>query len=213
MQIAFVIYDGLTVLDLVGPLEVLARLPDAEVALVATTPGAVVSDTGAIRLSPDRLTTQMPAPDVVVVPGGPGTLAATQDPGLTGWLQQAATGARWVTSVCSGSHVLGVAGLLAGRRATSHWATLAGLEHHGAIPVAERVVIDGNVATAAGVSAGLDLALWLAAELTDDDLAKALQLVLEYDPAPPFDTGTVAKAGPALAARARQLLLETGNAP
>lgn len=208
MQIAFVVYDGLTALDLIGSLEVLSRLPAAEVSLVATGLTTSTTDTGALRLRPDRPVSEVPAPDVIVVPGGvEGTCRAMGDETLLSWLRQAAEHARWVTSVCTGSHVLGAAGLLEGKRATSHWLVLDELTQHGATPEAERFVIDGNVATAAGVSAGIDLALWLAADLAGEEVAQLIQLMIEYDPQPPFDAGTPAKAGAALVERGKAVLL------
>jgi transcriptional regulator GlxA family with amidase domain len=207
MQIGFVAYDGLTALDLIGPLEVLSRVPGTDVEVVASQPGTLTSDNGALQLVASRHLAEMSDPDVIVVPGGVGgTWQAMQDAPLLSWLRSAAVGARWVTSVCTGAHVLGAAGLLAGRRATTHWAVLRELEAHGAIPTAQRVVIDGNVATAAGVSAGIDLTLWLAGELAGADVARTIQLLLEYDPQPPFDAGSPDKAGPELQEVCRRLL-------
>lgn len=207
MRIAFVAYEGLTALDLVGPLDVLSRVPNADVDLVASRPGTMGNDNGVLQfVAPHRLDA-LPAPDVVVVPGGmAGTWRAMQDQTLLAWLRGVAGTARWVTSVCTGAHVLGAAGLLDGRQATTHWAVLEGLARHGATPKAERFVIDGNIVTAAGVSAGIDLALWLAGEIAGGDVARIIQLLIEYDPDPPFDAGSPTKAGDVIQEQARLLL-------
>lgn len=199
MQLAFVLYPGVTALDIVGPIEVLSRLPGAKAHVVAAEPGTMTSDTGALQLWAPQALTDVPDPDVLVVPGGAaGTIRASRDPVLIGWLQQAARKATWVTSVCTGSLVLGAAGLLDGRRATSHWAVLDRLRMHGAEPVRERFVVDGKVVTAAGVSAGIDMSLWLAAQLVGDEVADLLELLIEYDPEPPRGTGSPERAGAAL---------------
>ena len=192
-EIAFLLYEDMTALDAVGPYEVLARLPGADVKFVASTPGPPRTDVGLVLVADSRLE-DVPSPDIVVVPGGPGTMAALGDDAAVEWLRQAHASSKWTTSVCTGSLLLGAAGILEGKRATSHWILRDMLREFGAEPVAERVVVEGDVITAAGVSAGIDMALKLAAMEAGEDEARALQLVIEYDPDPPFDSGSLEKA-------------------
>jgi transcriptional regulator GlxA family with amidase domain len=192
-EIAFLLYPNMTALDVVGPYEVLARLPGADVKFVASTPGQIRTDVGMVLVADSHLE-DVPSPDIVVVPGGPGTMAALGDAAAVEWLRQAHTTSTWTTSVCTGSLLLGAAGVLEGKRATSHWILRDMLREFGAEPVAERVVSEGKVITAAGVSAGIDMALRLAALEAGEDEARALQLVIEYDPDPPFDSGSLEKA-------------------
>lgn len=207
MQIAFVAYDRMTALDLIGPMEVLTRIPGASTEVVATRTDTFTADNGALRFTPTRHVDEVPAPDIIVVPGGTaGTRRAMQDSALLDWLVRASATATWTTSVCTGSLILGAAGLLHGRRATTHWVALDELRDHGAIPVTERVVIDGNVLTAAGVSAGIDMGLTLTARLRGASLAKVIQLALEYDPHPPFTAGSPRSAGRLVTASARLAL-------
>jgi transcriptional regulator GlxA family with amidase domain len=194
VRIAILIFDRLTALDAVGPYEVLSRLPGAELRLVAKETGVKRTDTGALGVSADLALAELPDPDVVLVPGGPGTRTLMDDPELMDWLRSAHLGSAWTTSVCTGSLLLGAAGILDGKRATTHWAQLDRLRELGAEPVAERVVEDGKVVTAAGVSAGIDMALQLAARVAGDEVAQAIQLGIEYDPDPPFDSGSPSKA-------------------
>lgn len=196
MEIAILLYPGFTALDAMGPYEVLARLPGAELSFVAAQAGPVTADTGRLTVSADRAIAALPAPEVVVVPGGPAPLHAAEDPATRSWLRAANETATWTASVCTGALALGAAGILDGRRATTHWASLARLAGHGAEPVRERVVFDGDVVTAAGVSAGIDMALALAARIAGPEVAQAIQLGIEYDPDPPFDSGSPAKASP-----------------
>lgn len=202
MRIVFFLYEGLTTLDIIGPHDVLSRLPEAEAISVGKTRGPFMADTGALGLTATHTIDEVDAADVLVVPGGlEGTFAAAADPETTDWVRAVSEGATWTTSVCTGSLILGAAGVLAGKRATTHWAAIDALAGYGATPVDdERVVFDGDVVTAAGVSSGIDMALTLAARLVDDDFAKALQLAIEYDPQPPFDTGSRQKAGDEIAA-------------
>jgi transcriptional regulator GlxA family with amidase domain len=182
---------------------VLRALPGAELRFVARRTGALRVDSGAFGIVVDHALADVPRPDVFVVPGGlEGTFAAAQDARITDWVREAHEHAAWSCSVCTGSLILGAAGLLKGRRATTHWAAASILEQHGATYIPERVVEDGRVITAAGVSAGIDMALALAARLADEDAARAIQLGIEYDPQPPFDAGSPAKAGPAIVERA-----------
>ena len=194
MQIAILIFDRLTALDAVGPYEVLSRIPDAEVAFVAEEPGPKRTDTGRLALLADAALTEIPRPDIVLVPGGPGQAALMGDGPVHEWLRAAHESSTWTTSVCTGSLILAAAGLLAGRRATSHWTALEELGRLGAEPTAERVVFDGKLVTAAGVSAGIDMALALVARIGGEQLAQAIQLGIEYDPQPPFDAGSPQKA-------------------
>lgn len=201
MNIAFLLYDKMTCLDLTGPHEVLARLPGATAHRVARAVGPIVTDIG-MTLHADKALTEMPAPDLLVVPGASVVEAACDDETLA-WVRGAHDSATWTMSVCTGSLILGRAGLLKGKRATTHWAAMEQLRALGAEPVSERVVRDGDILTTAGVSAGIDGALTLTAELMGPMVAQALQLGIEYDPAPPFDAGSPAKAPPELVERVR----------
>ena len=185
MQIAILIYDRLTALDAVGPYEALSRLPGATVEWVAKERGPQRTDAG-LALLADRTLDEVPKPDILVVPGGFGTRAALRDPVILDWVRAAHDTSRWTTSVCTGSLILGAAGLLKGLRATSHWNLLAQLAEFGATPVTERIVRQGKVITAAGVSAGIDMALWLVGEIHGVEHARAVQRHIEYDPAPPY---------------------------
>lgn len=207
MQIAFLLYEGFTMLDLIGPYEVLCRLPDAEVRFVAKKPGEIRPDTKAVGLVADHGLTDVPSPQILVVPGGSaGTIRAAQDEEIISWVRGAHAHSDWTTSVCTGSLILGAAGLLEGLKATTHWAARALLEETGAHYSEQRVVRQGRILTAAGVSSGIDMALVLAAEIGGPELAQVLQLAIEYDPQPPFDAGSPAKAGDAVMARALQEL-------
>jgi len=192
--IAIPLFDGLTALDAVGPYEVLSRLPGAEVHFVAAEPGLKRTETGGLGLEAARRLDAFADPDIVVVPGGYGTRALMRDETLLDWLRTAHAGSQWTTSVCTGALLLAAAGILYGLEATTHWLLLDALAEHGAIPVSRRVVEQGKVITAAGVSAGIDMALRLAARVAGPEIAQAIQLGIEYDPQPPFDTGSVQKA-------------------
>jgi transcriptional regulator GlxA family with amidase domain len=200
MDIAILLFDRLTALDAVGPYEVLSRLPDANLTFVATTAGPKRTDTGSLALIADATLADVPRPDILLVPGGPGQVEAEKDEAVLDWLRTAHETTTWTTSVCTGSLVLGAAGLLDGKRATTYWLALEQLARYGAIPTDERVVIDGKVVTAAGVSSGIDMALTLAGEIGGADLARLLQLGIEYDPQPPYDSGSEAKAPPHISA-------------
>jgi len=199
MDIAFVVYDGFTALDLVGPYEVMAGWPDARVRFLATTAGAVRADAG-LTVVPTDTPDSLPAPDLVVIPGSSRPFGPLQDHALLDWVKQAARSATWLASVCTGSGVYAAAGLLAGRRATTHWAFREVLASMGVEVVAERVVIDEPFISGAGVSAGIDMALTLTGRVHGADVARRLQLMLEYDPQPPFDAGSPEKAGAELVA-------------
>ena len=198
MQIAILIFDGLTALDAIGPYEVLSRVPGAEVRFVGKQQGPKRTDTGGLGLEADLAISELPRPEVVLIPGGAGSRPLMEDPELLDWVRAVHRDSTWTTSVCTGALVLGAAGILDGKRATTHWAFMDRLAQLGAKPVAERVVEDGKVVTAAGVSAGIDMALTLAGRLAGDQVAQAIQLGIEYDPQPPFDTGSPTKASPEL---------------
>jgi putative intracellular protease/amidase len=194
MNTAILLYDGFTALDAVGPYEVLSRIPGATATFVAVEPGPVRTDNGMLSLVADRSLADLTAPDVVLVPGGPGEVAARAGGPALDWLRSAHETSTWTASVCTGSLILAAAGLLDGRRATSHWLALDKLAELGAEPLAERVVFDGKLVTGAGVSAGIDMALSLAAAIAGEQVAQAIQLGIEYDPQPPFDSGAPDKA-------------------
>jgi putative intracellular protease/amidase len=204
MQIAIPIFDRITALDAVGPYEVLSRLPGARVRFVAESVGPKRTENGMLALYADATLAELREPDVVVVPGGYGTRALMDDEAMLGWLRAAHSSTQWTTSVCTGSLLLAAAGLLDGLEATTHWLSLEALRRYGAIPVSRRVVEQGKVITAAGVSSGIDMALLLAARIAGDDVAQAIQLEIEYDPQPPFDSGSVEKAPADLVERVRR---------
>jgi transcriptional regulator GlxA family with amidase domain len=197
MNIAIPIFENLTVLDAVGPYEVLSRLPGARVHFVAKETGPKRAETGMLALMADRTLDDLPEPDVIVVPGGYGNRPLMEDEEVLNWLRHAHEQSMWTTSVCTGALVLAAAGILDGLEATTHWLCLDALAKYGAIPVGDRRVVEqGKVLTAAGVSAGIDMALTLAARIAGDELAQAIQLGIEYDPEPPFHGGSPAKAPP-----------------
>jgi cyclohexyl-isocyanide hydratase len=201
--IGMLIFPQLTQLDMTGPYEVLARLPNTTVHLVAHTLEPVTTDRG-MRIVPTVTFADCPQLDVIMVPGGPGQQQLMDDPVVLEFLQRQARSARYVTSVCTGSLVLGAAGLLKGRRATSHWAAVDHLAALGATPVREHVVVDGNIVTGAGVTSGIDFALKLAAILENEEVARQIQLQIEYDPTPPFNSGSPQTAAPETLAAVRQ---------
>jgi transcriptional regulator GlxA family with amidase domain len=193
VQIAIPLFDRVTALDAIGPYEVLSRLPGAEVLFVAAEPGPKRTDTDALALTAESGLSDVEQPEVVVVPGGAGTRDQPHDE-LLEWLQAVHQTSRWTTSVCTGALLLGAAGVLDGLRATTHWLFFHQLRELGAEPTLERVVEQGKVITAAGVSSGIDMALRLVQLSAGDDIAQAIQLSIEYDPQPPFDAGSPQKA-------------------
>ena len=194
MDIAILLYDRFTALDAIGPYEVLSRLPGATVSFVAQQPGPVRTDNGMLTMLAEAGIDDIASPELLLVPGGPGEVAARAGGPVLDWVRSVHETSTWTTSVCTGSLILAAAGLLEGRRATSHWLALEQLRRLGAEPVSERVVFDGKIVSAAGVSAGIDMALALAARIAGDDVAQAIQLGIEYDPQPPFDAGSPATA-------------------
>ena len=204
-RIAFLLFPQVTQLDLTGPAQVLSRMPDAKLELVAKTLEPVPTDAG-FPLLPSATFESAVQPDILCVPGGFGVVQAMSDEATLAWLRRVAEQATWVTSVCTGALVLGAAGLLKGYRATTHWASHEALSFFGAIPVKERVVFDRNRVTGGGVTAGIDFGLALVAAIAGEDYARFVQLSLEYDPAPPFDSGSPDKADPAVLERYRAMV-------
>src|ERR1700744_2526500 len=203
LQIGSLLFEGLDQIDLTGPFEVLSRIPNSTYRLYAKTTGSVCDIKG-LRLTPDAALADAPPLDVLHVPGGFGQEALMEDAEVLGWIRQQASGACSIFSVCTGALLCGAAGLLKGRRGTTHWSSFQLLPLFGAIPVNERVVVDGSYILAAGVTAGIDGALRLAAELRGDDAAQAIQLQMAYAPEPPFNSGTPETAPAAILERARR---------
>lgn len=194
LTVAIALFPHCTALDAVGPYEVLSRLPGATVYMVGERTGPVRTDTGMLGLHVDATYDEVPAPDIVVVPGGFGQNDHRAGSDLHAWLEEADRHSTWTTAACTGSVILASAGLLTGRRATTHWLAYDELAAFGAVPTSERVVFDGKYVTAAGVSAGIDMALTLAARVAGEEMAQTIQLGIEYDPAPPYDAGSPGKA-------------------
>lgn len=203
LRIGSLLFEGVDQIDLTGPFEVLSRIPNSTYRIYAKTMEPV-RDLKGLRLTPDATLAEAPPLDVLHVPGGFGQEALMEDAEVLGWIRQQAAGACRIFSVCTGALLCGAAGLLKGRRATTHWASLHLLPYFGATPVNERVVIDGSFVFAAGVTAGIDGALRLAAELRGDDAARAIQLYMAYAPEPPFDSGTPETAPPEILQRTRE---------
>ncbi|MGW2329617.1 DJ-1/PfpI family protein [Streptomyces sp. NPDC001700] len=203
MQIAILLYERFTALDAVGPYDTLAGLPGAEPVFVAERRGPVRNDSGSLQLVAEATLEEVARPDVVLVPGGPFPEEQQKNPAVLAWLRAVDATTTWTTSVCTGSLILGSAGLLTGRRATTHWTAMEGLRALGAEAVDERYVFDGKYVTAAGVSAGIDMGLALAGRIAGDDTARTVQLMLQYDPQPPYDSGSPHKAPAELTARMR----------
>ncbi len=202
-EIGILLYDRMTALDAIGPYEVLSRLPGATIRFVATKRGEIRTDQRSLGLTADFTLAEVPRPDIVVIPGGPGQSAQMENKEVIEWIAHAHQHSRWTTSVCTGSLLLARAGVLRDIRATSHWLAMEELARLGAIPVNERYVIDGKIVTAAGVSAGIDMALQLVACEASRSTAESIQLWIEYDPQPPFAGGTPVKAGAGIADQLR----------
>jgi putative intracellular protease/amidase len=203
VQVAILLFDRFTALDAVGPYEVLCWLPGSDVRFVAAEPGLKRNHPGSLVLLAEHSLDDVPSPDVVVVPGGPGEEQARSDERVLAWLRRAHTTSQWTTSVCTGALTLASAGILHGVEATTHWLARDDLRALGATPVTDRVVTRGKVITSAGVSAGIDMALHLASVLAGEEMAQAVQLVLEYDPQPPFTAGSPERAPAYLVDRLR----------
>jgi cyclohexyl-isocyanide hydratase len=201
-RIGLLLFPDITQLDMTGPYEVFTKLPGSDVHLVWKSLDAVTAN-GGMKITPTTTFTACPQLDLLCVPGGPGMNPLLNDEETLAFLRKQAAGARYITSVCTGALVLGAAGLLKGKRAATHWMSRDMLKAFGATPVAQRVVVDGNVITGGGVTAGIDFALTVAAEAFGEDLAKAIQLGIEYDPHPPFAAGSPEGAGPAIVEKAR----------
>ena len=206
MRIAIFLYEGMTALDAIGPYDVLRQLPGAEVVFVGDTAGVKRTEAQPLGLVADRALADVTRADILVVPGGLGQERVMREPATLAWIRRIHETTTWTTSVCTGSLILAAAGLLRGLRATTHWAVLDELREFGATPVSERVVEQGKIITAAGVSAGIDMALRLVARIAGDDVARGIQLGIEYDPAPPFDTGSPQKAPAYIVDLVRQTL-------
>jgi cyclohexyl-isocyanide hydratase len=201
-HIGLLLFPNVTQLDMTGPYEVFTKFPDAKTHLVWKDREPVTAG-GGIQIVPTTTFAECPPLDLICVPGGSGVNLLLNDARVLAFVKRQASGARYITSVCTGALVLGAAGLLQGKRATTHWMSREMLPAFGATPVAERVVIDGNVITGGGVTAGIDFALVIAAHVFGEDVAKSIQLNIEYDPHPPFDAGIPERAGPALVAKLR----------
>jgi transcriptional regulator GlxA family with amidase domain len=205
MNIAFLIFDKFTALDAMGPYEVLSRLPGAQLKFVAKKAGPIRTDTGMLTVMAEASLDEIEAPELLLIPGGEGNRPLMEDPDVLDWVRSSHETSTWTTSVCTGALVLGAAGILDGVRATTHWAYRDVLGDLGAEVSTDRVVIDGKVATAAGVSSGIDMALALVGEIAGPEVAQAMQLGIEYDPQPPFDAGSPDKAPPAIVEFVRNL--------
>jgi putative intracellular protease/amidase len=205
MQIAIPLYDRFTALDAIGPYEVLSRLPDSRVTFVGTEAGPYTTDNGMLTILAEASLDELPNPEILCVPGGWGTREAIGDERLVSWIRAVHETSEWTTSVCTGSLLLAAAGVLDGLKATSHWLELDTLGEMGARPTGQRVVQEGKVVTAAGVSSGIDMALFLMAQIAGDEFAKTIQLMIEYDPQPPFDAGSPTKAPAEIVAQLREL--------
>jgi len=205
MQIAFALYPGFTALDIVGPFQIFGDVPGVEGCFVADAVGPVTDHTGWLTITATRSFAEVSAPDVIVVPGGMVVPTGPEDP-VVRWIRAVHPTTIWTTSVCTGSLFLAAAGVLEGVDATGHWSAMDQLAALGACPTGQRVVARGRVVTAAGVSAGIDMGLTLLARLFGDDMARAIQLAIEYDPHPPFTAGSPEQAGPELVELVRGVL-------
>lgn len=205
MQITFLFYEGMTALDAIGPYEVLSRLPEVTVQRVSLNSGQVCTCSG-LKLIAEHALADVSHTDVLLIPGAGNATALRDYPEILAWVRKIHERTIWTTSVCTGSLILGAAGILSGVKATTHWAVMNRLSNWGAIPIQKRFVEDGKIITAAGVSAGIDMAFYLVAKLTNENVAQSLQLGLEYDPEPPFNSGTPDKAPEAIVQALRERL-------
>lgn len=213
--VAIPLYHGFTALDAIGPYELLHALPNAVVRFVSHAPGLVTADNGMLALQAMASFQEVPHPHVIVVPGGPrpGTLAATQDEAFLDWIREAHKTSLYTTSVCTGSIILAASGLLDGLKATTHWSSYEDLSKLGAIPTEQRVVQQGKIITSAGVSSGIDMAIHLITLLRGEEMAKMIQLLIEYDPQPPYDVGSPTKAGEALLSKTKEVFINASLPP
>ena len=203
MQIAFLLFPGFTSLDAIGPYDVLSRIPGAEAVFVSERPGPVANEVGSLSVVAEGALGDASSPDILVVPGGPGTRRLLEHAPVLDWLRHTHERTSWTTSVCTGSLLLAAAGILEGLPAATHWLARDLLASLGAQPVPERVVVEGKIVTAAGVSSGIDMALLLVQRMLGDEAAQAIQLAIEYDPQPPFDSGSPEKAPPEIVSAVR----------
>ena len=203
MKIAALIFDKITVLDIVGPIEVLSWVPGSEIVWVGKENGPIRAAPTGLALTVERTLDEVPGADILIIPGGPGVRLLLKDEKVLDWVRKIHATTKWTTSVCTGSLLLGAAELLKGLEATTHWNAAATLESFGAKYREKRVIPQGKIVTSAGVSSGIDMALWLVGKIAGDDAAKEAQLCIEYDPQPPYDAGAPSKAGPVVTERAR----------
>jgi len=203
MKIAALVFDKITILDIVGPTELLSWAPGCEIIWVGKEKGQIRAVPTGLAINVEHTIDDVQTADVLIIPGGPGARTLLKDEKVLDWVRKMHTTTQWTTSVCTGALVLGAAGLLKGLDATTHWGSSATLESFGAKYVEERVVPQGKIVTSAGVSSGIDMALWLIGKTAGDSAAKAAQLCIEYDPQPPYDSGAPSKASPEIMERAR----------
>jgi transcriptional regulator GlxA family with amidase domain len=202
-KIAMLLFDNYTALDVIGPYEVLSKIPDSKIYLVAVKPG-IYMDIKGLQLSAGYSLKDIENPDILVIPGGFGIDSVLNDQDILNWIRNAQKTSTWTVSVCSGAILLGAAGLLVNRKATTHWNRKEQLAKYGAIVQNERYVKDGKILTSAGVSAGIDMSLYLLSLVVNENFAKTVQLVMEYDPKPPFDSGSPEKAPKEMVDKLRQ---------
>jgi putative intracellular protease/amidase len=203
MKIAAFIFDKITVLDIVGPTELLSWLPGSEIVWVGKEIGPIRAAPTGLAITVEHTLDEVPSADILIIPGGPGVRLLLQDDKVLGWVRKVHATTKWTTSVCTGSLLMGAAGLLRGLEATTHWNAAATLESFGASYREKRVVPQGKIVTSAGVSSGIDMALWLVGKIAGDDAAREAQLCIEYDPQPPYDSGAPSKATPIVIEKAR----------
>jgi putative intracellular protease/amidase len=203
MKIAALIFDKITVLDIVGPIEVLSWVPGAEIVWVGKAKGPIRAAPTGLAMTVEHTLDEVRDADILIVPGGPGVRLLLKDELVLDWVRRLHARTQWTTSVCTGSLLLGAAGLLKGLEATTHWNSVPTLESFGAKYREQRVIPQGKIVTSAGVSSGIDMALWLVGKIAGDEAAKEAQLCIEYDPQPPYDAGAPSKAGAAVVEKAR----------
>lgn len=208
MKIAALLFDKLTLLDIVGPAEVVSWIPDAEIVWVGAKKGPVKAAPSGLQVTIDYTLDEVSSADMLIIPGGPGVRTILDDEPHLEWVRQIHETTQWTTTVCTGSLLLGAAGLLKGLTATTHWNASAALENFGATYSEERVVPQGKIVTSAGVSSGIDMALWVVGQVCGDESAKAAQLCIEYDPQPPYDAGAPSKASATVVEQARKTVTE-----